>query len=175
MKKIHLFLLAVAGLFASCSQPCPECPTPDYTTFEANKATVERLFSGFENKTPDGSILAEDFREVGTGMDEPDRNKAETLANWNQMMNMMDMELKQAIYLPGIDTTSFSLDGSVRYYGTWEMTIGEASKALMAYGSMDFNENGEITSVQHYADFTATVMSLMGPAAMEQMMSAQGE
>jgi hypothetical protein len=92
-------------------------------------------------------------------------------------MSMMSMNLKNAVYLPGVDTANFALDGSVRYYGTWEMTMGEASQDLMAYGSMDFNDEGQITNLQHYADFTATVQALMAenPEIMEMMMQMMEE
>ena len=49
-----------------------------------------------------------------------------------------------------------SLDGSVRYYGQWNMTMGDATQKLMAYGTMEFNDAGEIRNFAHYADWTAT-------------------
>jgi len=73
----------------------------------------------------------------------------------------MDAELVKAIYLPGIDTTTMAMDGSVRYYGEWEMTMGEATQSLMAYGSMEFNDAGEIRNFAHYADWTATFGALL--------------
>lgn len=160
----YLSFIAVCVFLISCTQvnsdtnPCPE---PDYTVYEKNQQTLQKLFAGFENKEIDESILSEDFREVGTGFEEPDRNKDETIENWNMMMQIMSMDLIDATFLPGVDSTNFKIDGSVRYYGKWNMKMGESNADLMAYGSMDFNENGQITTLYHYADFTATLQSLI--------------
>jgi hypothetical protein len=177
MKNSLLFTILGAFVLFGCAPPCPECPTVDMSSYENNKATLEKMFAGFESQELDSTILAENFVEIGTGYEEPDRNKEESMENWNGMMSMMSMNLKNAVYLPGVDTANFALDGSVRYYGTWEMTMGEASKDLMAYGSMDFNDEGQITNLQHYADFTATVEALMAenPEMMEMMMQMTEE
>ena len=47
------------------------------------------------------------------------------MQQWKMMTRVMDAELTNAIYLPGIDTLTLALDGSVRYYGQWKMTMGE--------------------------------------------------
>ena len=48
---------------------------------------------------------------MGTGFEEADRNKAEAMQQWKMMTRVMDAELTNAIYLPGIDTLTLALDG----------------------------------------------------------------
>ena len=129
------------------------------------------MFAGFQAKTIDPSIYADNFVDVGTGLNEADRNKAEAMEQYKMFTTMLTMELNDAVYLPGIDTSNFEMDGSVRYYGTWSMQMGEATEELMAYGTMDFNDNGLITSLQHYADWTATFGALLqaNPEILAQM------
>ena len=138
---------------------------------------MKAMFDGFQNKSIDPSLFAEDFVDVGTGFEEVDRNKADAMQQWKMMTRVMDAELTNAIYLPGIDTLTLALDGSVRYYGQWKMTMGEATQSLMAYGSMEFNEAGEIRNFAHYADWTATfgAFSLKTPKSLPSLSSAPTE
>ena len=168
-----LLTLTAIGFLCSCTPPppCPECPEADWSEFEKNKATLESMFAGFQAKSIDPSIYADDFVDVGTSLNEADRNKAEALEQFQMLTTMLTMELNDAVYLPGIDTANFEMDGSVRYYGKWSMQMGEATEELMAYGSMDFNDEGQMTSIQHYADWTATFGALLqaNPEIMAQM------
>ena len=166
-----ILTLSAFGLLCSCTAPCPECPEADWTVYEQNKATLESMFAGFQENTVDPSIYADDFVDMGTSLNEADRNKAEAVEQYNMLTTMPTMELNDAVYLPGIDTTNFEMDGSVRYYGTWSMQMGEATQQLKAYGSMDFNDEGLMTSLQHYADWTATFNALLAenPEIMAQM------
>lgn len=176
---MRLFFLSLVGaaVLASCNAPCPECPEADLTAYEKNQATMEAMFAGFAEGKVDPSMFAEDFKDVGTGLNESDRGKAEAMEQYSMFTSMLTMDLEEAMYLPGVDTVNFALDGSVRYYGKWNMQMGEASQRLMTYGSMNFNAAGEITELAHYADWTATFNALLAenPEIMEQMMAAQAE
>ena len=83
--------------------------------------------------------------------------------------------LKQAIYLPGIDTVSLEMDGSVRYYGTWNFAVGDKNEDIKVYGTADFNDEGLITSLAHYADFSMTMMQILPEEMMQQMMGGEQE
>ena len=80
----------------------------------------------------------------------------------------MKPTLKQAIYLPGIDTVSLEMDGSVRYYGTWNFAV-EKDADLKVYGTADFNDEVD-NSLAHYADFSMTMMQILPEEMMQQMM-----
>ena len=140
---------------------CGTTPSDQNPGYGQNMASMKAMFDGFQNKSIDPTLFAEDFVDVGTGFQEEDRNKEEAMQQWKMMTRVMDAELVNAIYLPGIDTLSQQLDGSVRYYGQWNMTMGEAAQTLKAYGSMEFNDSGNITSFAHYADWTATFGALL--------------
>lgn len=62
--------------------------------------------------------------------------------------------LKNAIYLPGVDTANFEPDGSVRYYGDWSGVHRTGVKtAIRFYGSYEFNKANKIVSASDYFDF----------------------
>ena len=174
-KMKNLFLpIAVLMLLVGCNENTVECPEADMSVYEKNKATLEAMFAGFQQGEIDPSIYAADFVDVGTGFNEVDRGKEEAVEQYGMLTSLLKMNLQEAVYLPGVDSVNFKVDGSVRYYGQWEMKMGEATQQLMTYGSMEFNETGEMTSLAHYADWTATFNALLAenPEIMEQMMQA---
>lgn len=140
-------------------------------SFARNAENLQNLLNAWEAQDIDASMafLADDFVEIGTGFNEPDRNKEEHKAQMTNMMGMMKPTLKNAVFLPGVDSTTLEADGSVRYYGTWNFAIGDKNEDLMVYGTAEFNEEGKITSLAHYADFNMTMMQIMPEEAMEQM------
>ena len=171
----NLFLpIAIVMLLVGCNENTVECPEADMSVYEKNKATLEAMFAGFQQGEIDPSIYAADFVDVGTGFNEVDRGKEEAVEQYGMLTSLLKMNLQEAVYLPGVDSVNFEVDGSVRYYGKWEMKMGEATQQLMTYGSMEFNEAGEMTNLAHYADWTATFNALLAenPEIMEQMMQS---
>ena len=146
-------------------------------TYERNSSNLKTLFGHWEAKDVEASasLLSDDFLETGTGFGEKDRNKSEWKANMEGMMSVMTPSLKNAIYLPGIDTLNFEPDGSVRYYGTWNFSVGDKNEDLKVYGTANFNDEGLITSLAHYADFAVTMMQIMPEEMMQKMMGGSGE
>ncbi|MBL6660223.1 MAG: hypothetical protein ISP70_01885 [Crocinitomicaceae bacterium] len=141
-------------------------------TYETNAANLEKLLNTWGAQDVEGalSLMADDFTEVGTGMGEPDRTKEEWKANMEMMMGVMKPTLKTAMFLPGVDTTSLAMDGSVRYYGVWNFAAGEKNQDLKVYGSADFNDEGMVSSLTHYADFGMVMMSILPEEIVAQMM-----
>ncbi len=158
MKNYPFFFAALALCVIFACNSGSEEQNPNY---DANLASMKAMFDGFQSKTINPDLFADDFIEVGTGFQEEDRTKDESMQQWKMMTALMDAELVNAVYLPGIDTLTMSLDGSVRYYGQWNMTMGDATQKLMAYGTMEFNDAGEIRNFAHYADWTATFGALL--------------
>ena len=157
MKNTLFYTVFTACVLAACTT----APTEKNTSYEQNVASMKAMFDGFQNKSIDNELFADDFVDVGTGFEDIDRGKTEAMQQWKMMTSIMDAELVNALYLPGIDTTTMAVDGSVRYYGKWKMTMGEATQSLMAYGSMEFNDAGKIRNFAHYADWTATFNALL--------------
>jgi len=147
--------------------------------FEQNSENLKSLLEAWESQDIDASMafLADDFVEVGTGFNELDRNKEEHKEQMTIMMDSMKLKptLKNAVFLPGVDSTTLEADGSVRYYGIWNFAIGDKNEDLMVYGTAEFNEEGKITSLAHYADFNMTMMQIMPEEAMEQMAESPTE
>ena len=175
IKMKNLFLpIAVVMILMGCNENTVKCPEADMSVYEKNKTTLEAMFTGFQQGEIDPSIYAADFVDVGTGFNEVDRGKEEAVEQFGMLTSLLKMDLQEAVYLPGVDSVNFKVDGSVRYYGQWEMKMGEATQQLMTYGSMEFNETGEMTNLAHYGDWTATFNALLAenPEIMEQMMQA---
>mgnify|MGYP006165237435 FL=1 len=141
-------------------------------TYQRNSSNLKTLFDHWEAKDVEASVslLSEDFVETGTSFNENDRNRSEWKENVEGMMSVMSPSLKNAIYLPGIDTVNFQPDGSVRYYGTWNFSVGDKNEDLKVYGTANFNDEGLITTLAHYADFGLTMMQIMPEEMMQQMM-----
>ena len=139
-----------------------------------NSSNLKSLFDHWEAKDVEASVslLSDDFLETGTGFGEKDKNKSEWKANFEGMTSVMTPSLKNAIYLPGIDTLNFEPDGSVRYYGTWNFSVGDKNEDLKVYCTANFNDEGLITSLAHYADFGVTMMQIMPEEMMQQMMGS---
>ena len=88
-----------------------------------------------------------------------------------KMMEMFNFKLLEApVFLPGVNPDTKEADGSVRYYGDWELTIPATdsteakSGVLSVYHSFDFDENGKIVYEQMYGDFTGLMMYFQTPS-----------
>ena len=72
------------------------------------------------------------------------------------------------VLLPGVNADTKEVDGSVRHYSEWEVTLPATdsteakSGTIKLYESFDFNEEGKIIYQQVYGDFTGLFMHLMG-------------
>ena len=188
MKKIVYFLL-FSSLIVSCGEGATEDAKKDNSsdatanvntddvkaTYEKNVASFEKLCKAWGDKDIEAalSLMADDFVEKGTGLGEPDRTKEEWKANNEGMMEIMTPTLKQAMFLPGVDTTTLAMDGSVRYYGVWNFASGEKDLDCKVYGSADFNDEGLMTTLTHYADFGATMMQILPEEVVAQMMGGK--
>ena len=190
MKNI-IFYTFLCCFFISCSNSSKQVDKADESTaveqvetiddtkatYDRNVANFKTMLNAWTNQDVEAALnlMADDFMETGTGYGEQDRNKEEWKTQNEGMMTIMKPTLKQAIYLPGIDTVSLEMDGSVRYYGTWNFAVGEKNADLKVYGTADFNDEGLITSLAHYADFSMTMMQILPEEMMQQMMGGAQE
>ena len=64
------------------------------------------------------------------------------------------------VFLPGVNSLTKEVDGSVRIYSTWEISTAKTdsteakSGRLKMYESYDFDADGKILYQQGYGDFT---------------------
>ena len=64
-------------------------------------------------------------------------SKYEELERMKRFFDMADnISLDHTIILPGIDTTSFSPDGSVRMYSGWSFDVNDKKVSLSLYDFM---------------------------------------
>ena len=74
--------------------------------------------------------------------------------------------MAQMKYLTGVNADTGVTDGSVRMYYDQEVTLTatdstEAKSVIVSiYESFDFNEEGKVTYVQWYSDWTGSLASL---------------
>src|SRR6185295_3974221 len=69
------------------------------------------------------------------------------LANWDSL------KLKDARFLPGVDSTTQEPDGSVRYYGKWTGVHKSGVRTSSTfYGSLEFNAESKITDASEFFD-----------------------
>lgn len=166
MKKI-IFMLCMAICFIACEDK------PDNSAqlkFEENSKTVKAMLEAWENESPDYSIFADDFviKETAFGAERDSFGLEEMKAQNERNLAMMDFKLLgEPVFLPGVNPETKMADGSVRYYGDWEVTIPETdstmakSGVLSVYHSFDFNDEGKIVYEQMYADFSGLMKHLM--------------
>jgi hypothetical protein len=164
-----LTVLCLTFLFIAC-QPAPDNSASE--AFEKNSKTVLTVLEGFQNENLDyQAYYATDYvgLDTGFGAEKDSISLDETMANDKQFMAMFDFKLLNdpVVLLPGVNAETKMADGSVRYYGAWEVTLPatdstEAKSAVLKmYSSFDFNEEGKIIYEQGYGDFTGIMQYLM--------------
>ncbi len=139
-------------------------------TFKNNSATVLANIKGWQNENIDYAMYADDFITFETGFG----SKGDTIT-LNEMIEKdkhfwgnYDFKLltDPVVLLPGVNAETKMLDGSVRHYSDWEVTITatdstEAKTGVIhIYESFDFNEEGKISNQVIYGDFTGIMMYL---------------
>jgi hypothetical protein len=148
-------------------------PKPDNSvneTFEKNSKTVLSYLEGFQNENLDYSVFySKDFVWLGTNFGSKDSlNLEELIAKDKAIWEMYDFELltSPVNLLPGVDVDTKLLDGSVRYYGDWMVTLPKTdsteakSGVIKLYESFGFDEEGKILFQAYYGDESALLMYL---------------
>ncbi|WP_406683336.1 hypothetical protein N1F78_11650 [Seonamhaeicola sp. MEBiC1930] len=162
MKIIYLNVLIVL-LLVSCKAE------PDNSAnelFAKNSKVVLQSISDWENETLDYSIFADDAVGLntffGAEVDTVLIQSEESKANDKAFLARYDFKFlgKPPVLLPGVNADTKLPDGSVRYYGAWEVTLPATdsteakSGVIKVYNSLDFDENGKIIYTQGYGDYT---------------------
>ena len=165
--KLIISFLCLSILFIGC-QPAADNSVNE--AFEKNSKTVTTYLEGFKNESVDYSVFSDDFVWGPTEIGSPDSLTAKDMmesdkANWA----MYDFDLLGELsLLPGVNADTKMTDGSVRYYGDWEVTLQATdsteakSGILRLYQSFDFNDEGKIIFLQYYGDVGGLVNHLHG-------------
>ncbi len=164
-----LTILCLTFLFIAC-QPAPDNSASE--AFEENSKTVLTVLEGFQNENLDHqAYYATDFVGLVTvfGSDKDSLSLDESIENDKNNWKFLDFKLLDdpVVLLPGVNAETKMADGSVRYYGDWEVTLPATdstearSGVLKIYSSFDFNEEGKIINEVGYGDFTGIIRYLM--------------
>lgn len=158
MKKFYTLLILSSFLIA-----CQPVDDTAKKTYEKNAKTVQAYIDGFEAENLDYETIYSKQLVVmrGTSFGSNDSTGLpELMMNDRKGWAKFDFELlnKPAVLLPGVNVDTKELDGSVRYYGTWKVTLAatdtteEKSGVIKLYESFDFDEEGRIIYQQYYGD-----------------------
>lgn len=168
MKQIIFYLCAVL-IMVSCTPPPADNSANE--AFEKNSKTVLANLEGWQNENLDYSMYAEDFAMLETGFssEKDSISLTEMMEMDKKMWETYDFKmLNEPVLLPGVNAATKAVDGSVRHYSEWEITLSATdsteakSGVIKMYESFDFNEEGKIRYQQVYGDFTGIMMHLHG-------------
>jgi len=124
--------------------------------YEKNLAVVKSAVSAFEKKDLDGwaSAISDSVNWSSPAYGD----NVTTKTHWREALtgfrdNWNELKLTNPNYLPGIDSTTQELDGSVRFYGVWVGTHKSGVQtSVKFYGTYDFNKDNKITAADEYFD-----------------------
>lgn len=158
--KLICAILCLSFLAISCQ---PVANNSASEAFEKNSKTVMTYLDGFQNENLDHvAIFAEDFVMLDThyGVEKDSLSLSDIIEEDKKAWAGADFKIVSEInLLPGVSADTKLADGSVRYYGSWEITLpatdstAAKSGVVKLYESFDFNEEGKIVFQQYYGDF----------------------
>lgn len=168
MKK--LFYAAIITLMvAGCNQSEQNSNTPDQkgdavsnkgdemkALYKANLAAYKTQIAAFEKE--DLNAWAATIADNAVWSSPVYGDTITTKAHWTEstkydFKNFNNLHLTDAQFLPGIDSLTHEMDGSVRYYGTWRGTHKSGKElSIKVYGTYDFNKDHKITYGDDFYD-----------------------
>jgi hypothetical protein len=170
MKQI-ISLLFFSIIFIGCQE---KVDNSAQEAFEKNSKTILANIEGWQNENIDYSVYSKDFVMRDTGFNGKDSLSLDDIKKSDkELWKHYDFKMltDPIVLLPGVDVDTKQPDGSVRYYGNWEVTIPatdstEAKSGILKfYESFDFDADGKIIFQQGYGDFGGLMMYLHGDDA----------
>lgn len=175
-------ILCVSFLFVGCQ---PKVDNSANEAFEKNSKTVLTLLEGFQKESIDYAAFYSDslvVQTTGYGDTRDALNLEQVKEGNKEMWAKYDFKLltDPVVLLPGVNADTKMSDGSVRYYGAWEVTVPATdsteakSGVIRLYASYDFDADSKINNQQSYGDFTGLMNHLnskdkeMAEEAMEE-------
>lgn len=166
--KLIYSLLSLSIFFVACQ---PKVDNSAKEAFEKNSQTVMAYLNGWQSENLDYSIYSDSLVFNDTGFGGKDSLSLDDIKKMDkEMFERFDFKLltDPIVLLPGVNPDTKELDGSVRYYGDWQVTIPATdstearSASIKFYESFDFNEEGKIILQQGYGDFGGLMTYLYG-------------
>ena len=161
MKKL-LFASIVSLLLIACSDKekkeddAPKKNTEMKAAYEKNLASLQAGIAAFEKEDIEGwaASVADSVKWNSPAYGDT----VTTKAHWKESLqyyldNWDNIKLNNATYLPGVDSTTMELDGSVRYYGYWDAVHKSGTPTHVSYyATYDFNKDGKVIAGSEYFD-----------------------
>ena len=168
--KLHYTLIFLVGMLYSCQSEVED--TAGIDAFEKNSQTVMTFLNGYQEESLDyDALYSENAIMLNTrlGAVKDSVSVAGIKLMDQEDWDLYDFEIVSEInLLPGVNSVTKKVDGSVRYYGIWRTTkeATDSTEAIQTdlrlYESFDFDESGKIIYQQFYGDLTASTNILEG-------------
>ncbi len=169
MKKL-LFAAIITIMVAGCNQANQKESTTSGNSkemkafYEANLAAFKAQVAAFEKE--DLNAWAAEIADTAVWSSPVYGDTITTKKHWVESTkfdfdNFSNLHLTAAQFLPGVDTATHEMDGSVRYYGIWKGTNSSGKEgSLKVYGTYDFNKDHKITSGDDFYDVGGLMNSI---------------
>lgn len=163
----NLLLLSLIVFLSACTQ------SDNLALYKTNLKVAKQAISCYE--TPSDfetfkSLIHEDVKHqspmYGQGLVDYDGVLGQA---GFYMQGFTNVKFENAVWLPGVDSTSLSNNGSVRVYGTWSGESIETGNSFSvdSYHYFDVSD-GKITASGDYFDATGMVMAVSAPTPAEE-------
>lgn len=161
MKKL-LFASIVSLLVIACSDKekkeddSSKKDTDMKALYEKNLAVLKASIASFEKEDIDG--WAASVADSAVWRSPAYGDTVTTKAHWKESLkyytdNWDNIKLNNSIFLPGLDSATHEMDGSVRYYGRWDAVHSSGVATHVAfYGAYDFNKDNKVTFGTEFFD-----------------------
>jgi len=173
MKKIF-FTFIVSLLILGCNNDekkenaASNKSTEMKALYEKNLAALKAGIAAFEKEDIEG--WAANVADSAVWTSPAYGDTVTTKAHWKESLkyyldNWSDLKLTNAQFLPGLDSATHEIDGSVRYYGRWGgvHSSGVATQVNF-YGTYEFNKDNKMISGADYFDLGGMMNSLQPKA-----------
>lgn len=157
--KLMYSLFGLSLLVVACQ---PKADNSAKEKFEKNSQTVMANLKGFQDENLDYSMYADNFVMDDTSFGGKDSLSLDDMKKSDKALwEHYDFKMltDPLVLLPGVDPETKEPDGSVRYYGDWQVTIPatdstEAKSGVIKYYEyFSFDENGKIIQQGGYGDY----------------------
>ncbi|MCZ6594541.1 MAG: hypothetical protein O6943_06440 [Bacteroidetes bacterium] len=164
-------ILCLSIVFAACEEKHEYHDDSAHEKFVKNSETAMANIKNWESETPDYSQYAADFVSSGTAYGAKDSISLDDMKKKDEeILAMFDFRIASDSInlLPGVDPETKKMDGSVRYYLDWEVTLPatdstEARSGIIHfYEYFVFNDDGKIIDQAGYGDFGGLMGHLHG-------------
>ena len=169
MKKI-LFAATISLLIVACNDEKKEAAASSKDAdmkalYEKNLVTVKAFTSAFEKE--DSAAIDALVADTAVWNSPAYGDNIHTKKHWMESLsyylhNWDKLHLTNGQFLPGLDSATHEIDGSVRYYGLWGGVHSSGiTTSVNFYGTYEFNKDNKIISGSDFFDLGGLMNAVM--------------